>query len=532
MVVNNASLNDGFSSNGFSAYTDLYVGYYGSSNNLTISNGGKFYLYGILGSVIGYQSNSSANSILLSGAGSQLIEVSDDFYVGYYGSSNSLVISNGGQLTVSSYSYGTIIGFDRYSSHNKILVTGSDANGNVSALNDSAGDTSGFGSLYVGYDGSSNSLVLSNGGHAYVAGASFFSNSGTFIGYGSNSTGNYLLVTGTNANGTASTLTNLFDLYLGFAGSSNNLTVNTGGQVFNNNGYIGYSNTSSNNMAMVSGVGTLWSNSGTLTIGQAGSGTLTVANGGMVSATGGITIAAQAGSYGTLNIGSYQGSDSAGIISAPGGIFLGTNGTLNFNELNTTTLSNGLAGYGTIRQIGAGTTILSGPNGNFVGTTTISAGTLQSTRTNALGRGYLTLTNSGTLSLTTNLTINSLVWNTSAIVQLVNPTNSVFLSVTNAITLQGSGINNFDLQGYTPGTNAASAIELLDYGTNTLTTNQFGIDNVVGYTLITSNNALYTYGGSIALIASSSGTTISNTATYPQIIFQTNGILTIPRRRT
>jgi T5SS/PEP-CTERM-associated repeat protein len=188
------------------------------------------------------------------------------------------------------------------------------------------------------------------------------------------------------------------------------------------------------------------------------------------------------------------------------------------------TVSGNISGNGGISQAGSGTLVLSG-NNSYLGGAVVNAGTLVAGSSAALGSGGVQLLG-GTLSLETNLTINSLVWNTSAIVQLLNPTNSIYLTVTDAITLQGSGTNTFDLQGYTPGT-SNNPTELLDFGTNALTVNQFGIDNVTGYTLFTSNNALYTYGGSVALIATTSGTTINSTVTYPQVIFQTNGILNV-----
>jgi len=188
------------------------------------------------------------------------------------------------------------------------------------------------------------------------------------------------------------------------------------------------------------------------------------------------------------------------------------------------TVSGNITGNGGISQGGSGTLVLSG-NNRYIGGAVVNAGTLVAGSSAALGSGGVQLLG-GTLSLETNLTINSLVWNTSAIVQLLNPTNSIYLTVTDAITLQGSGTNTFDLQGYTPGT-SNNPTELLDFGTNALTVNQFGIDNVTGYTLFTNNGALYTYGGSVALIATTSGTTINSTVTYPQVIFETNGILNV-----
>jgi fibronectin-binding autotransporter adhesin len=136
---------------------------------------------------------------------------------------------------------------------------------------------------------------------------------------------------------------------------------------------------SSNNVVVVAGSGSSWSNSGTLTVAVGGSGTLTVADGGSVVATGGINIASQLGSFGTLNIGALGGSDTAGTVSAPT-IALGAGtGVINFNRSDSITISSTITGSvtGAINQLGAGTTILSGNNSGFSGLTTISGGTLQ-----------------------------------------------------------------------------------------------------------------------------------------------------------
>ncbi len=85
-------------------------------------------------------------------------------------------------------------------------------------------------------------------------------------------------------------------------------------------------------------------------IGVSGSGTLTVANGGSVIASGvtGIQVAVNAGSMGVLNIGSYGGNDSAGSIVAPQIGFNSGTGYLNFNQTDTFTLTNAITGANTI----------------------------------------------------------------------------------------------------------------------------------------------------------------------------------------
>lgn len=73
---------------------------------------------------------------------------------------------------------------------------------------------------------------------------------------------------------------------------------------------------------------------------------------------------------GTLQIGDGGTTGTLGRGSVE------NNAALVFNRSDTLTLSNPISGSGEVRQIGAGTTILTGKN-SYSGTTTISAGTLQ-----------------------------------------------------------------------------------------------------------------------------------------------------------
>lgn len=111
----------------------------------------------------------------------------------------------------------------------------------------------------------------------------------------------------------------------------------------------------------------------TLTIGQRGSGTLTVAEGGIArvrSGTGAIIIAAEAGSQGTINIGAYDltHATKAGKVEAATVVFGAGSGTINFNQTDTSTFSASMSGSGSIVQRGTGTTILSGTHTHTGGT--------------------------------------------------------------------------------------------------------------------------------------------------------------------
>jgi len=236
--------------------------------------------------------------------------------------------------------------------------------------------------LNVGYSTAAN---ISN----ITSGTKIFSN--TYVGNSVASSNNLLTVANTNT-----LLTNSGDLVIGISGSSNSLVISNGGFVANQNGWIGSNGTSSNNSVLLTGSGSQWSNIGTLTIGYAGNGTLTVANSATVNASGGFTLASQVGSSGTLNIGRFGTNDAAGTIVTPTITFGSGTGVINFNQANTETLSSMISGQGSIMQSGAGTTILTGSNSGFTGSVIVTGGTLAVNGQN--GSASVTVASGGTLA--------------------------------------------------------------------------------------------------------------------------------------
>lgn len=128
----------------------------------------------------------------------------------------------------------------------------------------------------------------------------------------------------------------------------------------------------------VAGGSTLNSN-GAMTVGTAGNGVLTIAQGGVVTpGTGTLNIANGAGT-GILNIGGTQGgaAEAAGTLTANNVIFGAGTGRINFNHTDTNYLFNPIiSGNGTINQNGLGLTRLNVNNSGFTGTTNVNAGTL------------------------------------------------------------------------------------------------------------------------------------------------------------
>jgi len=132
----------------------------------------------------------------------------------------------------------------------------------------------------------------------------------------------------------------------------------------------------------------VWTNSGQLTVGGSGSGSLTVGSGGIVAASG-LLIASNATSRGTVTLGDSNGSANLWLGSSTISFGRGR-GTLQFAQRGDTTISNAIYGKGIISSMGIGATTLSGNQSGFTGTNYISSGKV------VLGSG---VTNGGSLNI-------------------------------------------------------------------------------------------------------------------------------------
>ncbi|MBX9742449.1 MAG: autotransporter domain-containing protein [Chthoniobacterales bacterium] len=505
----------------------LCVGVHGSYNSLIISNGGTLISRG--NAFIGQNSDSSNNQVIITGIGS-FWNVSatnnngnlfGDLFVGCYGSGNSMIISNGGTL-ISKARYNRI---GRFGSNNKCIITGMgsfwsnsssiilEGTNNELVISNQGRVIAQF--LYLSGrldnclitdndsslnailcdigSGNSNTLVISNGGKLI--------DQIGFIARGNGNTNNNVLVTGSG-----SLWSNTQYLQIGGRGN-NSLVLSNGGVVSSQNAYLGRTGVS--NTALITGLGSLWSNSSMMTIGgefSGAEGTLTLAQEGMLYVGSNLIIASGSNTTGTLNFGTFGGSDAAGALSTPL-ITLGPGAaTINYNQTNTLSITSTITGNGTIQQLGSGITIMSG-NNTYSGTTVISYGILETTNDNALGESRVVLDSGATLQADDNLLISqTLSWNSGGMIAA------------------GSGSNNLSVNtiDFVDGTNGLYSVAplILSHGLIKIAdwTNQIGTVNINNFTtpdsgvgLILSNNAIYARVESGTNLVVASSTMITNT---------------------
>ncbi len=254
---------------------DHFVGSNGAFNRLIVSNSAR--VENNFGS-LGIGATSSNNEATVTGSGS-LWSNRNDLYVGYVGSANRLLVTNGGVVSDNS----GILGIDAASGGNEAVVTGS---GSVWTNRASA---------FVGFSGSVNRLTVTNNGTLLasnnvivgnasgsvsnllwlVAGGVVTNGRSGVVGLNAGANGNLALLSGSSSRWVSGD-----DFLVGSNGSFNQLVVSNGAMLINADGELGQAPGSSNNLAWITGAGSLWTNRGILTVGFYGPGnTLVVSNG-------------------------------------------------------------------------------------------------------------------------------------------------------------------------------------------------------------------------------------------------------------
>ena len=371
---------------------------------------------------IGYESGANSNLVVVSGIGSAWTNVGA--YIGFFGSGNRLVISDGGRV-VSSLGMETKVG--GHSNFNSVLVTG-------------GGSVWTNWSLLVGDGGAFCSMVVSNGG-------SVFAYTDGYVGGTGGGQSNTVMVTGAD-----SIWSNRSRLYIGISKGENTLIVSNGGTVLNAEGIIGYSLGSDNNRVLVTGSGSVW-RSARLLVGYGQSFPNGPTNNQLMVADGGLVLASNL-YVGLLSVASNN------LLSVSGGNLTVTNlsgtgtldirrGRLVFNGGTITSerlwLTNGV---GSISEFNSGTlhtkgTVVSNAQpfviGDGVGSANLHlAGGVHSFQNGTLIRTNSFLTGCGTIN-------GGVVVDAGGAIQ-ANCTNLVFnSSVTNhgAMVVDGAALETF-----------------------------------------------------------------------------------------
>lgn len=209
-----------------------------------------------------------------------------------------------------------------------------------------------------------------------------------------------------SVSGSGSAWHNSMELIIGDSGDagagSGFLFISWGGVVTDTKGTLGLGAGSSGSAFLNGGS---WTNSSDLVIGDSGTGSLSISNGGTVHVGGTVTLAKEGGSFGTLsmtdgilNTASVTGGAGTAILNfyhPDNDYFFTNNGTDGGAAITIT-------GTTAVNQFGSGTTFLTG-NNTYTGLTTIDAGTLQ------IGNGGT----AGTLGTGNTVNNSALVFNRS-----------------------------------------------------------------------------------------------------------------------
>ena len=290
---------------------ETFVGF-GGNGNLTIEAGGQ------VNSRRSYLGDffDSTGVATVTGTGSQWT-ILDVLAVGRFGS-GTISVLDGGEITAGTlfaslsdlHGNGTITA-TAGAVLDADLVFDAD-HGTVQSLAFGSGGTLNLtadrGDLGVGYKQS---------GSVSISGGVSVSSGTGYLGYRSGSTGTATIT------GAGSEWNNSDRLYVGDQGNGT-LTIAAGGQVSNTYGYLGYSVSGSTGAATVTDAGSKWTNNRWLSIGEAGSGILTIAAGGQVTSGNG-----------------YLGihTDSTGVVTVTG---------LGSKWINSDSLHVGRSGTGTL----------------------------------------------------------------------------------------------------------------------------------------------------------------------------------------
>jgi len=423
--------------------------------SMVVSNGGKVLSPSFAGGgTVDSQSADNASSVIVTGPGSVWSNNMGALYVGLYGPGNSLAIRNGGHVIFLDY---TFVGFMVGSSNNNILVA--DAGSIL---------TNEF-NLNVGeYDGG-NSLVISNGGRVISRGG--------LVGVKTTANANNVRVIGPGSAWISwGTFGGYSRMNVGGTSSSNSLFIGDGAQVIDSIGEVGGSN-GVNNSAVVTGEGSVWSNTSTLSVGFLSPSTsLTISNGGKVFNT-------------SVSIGSQAPSSSNYVRVVDGGIWqnaelhVGDQGSSNSlvvagGTVSATLLTVGLASStcDNLLEIDSGNVMVSGTVEIRNGTLILNGGILQADTLVITNSCASFVHNGGTL-IVGNVVVDPNAFRITSIAQegndlrvtwLMGPGQTNTLQAASGAAGGGYGTNGFsDIFVVTNNATAGTLTNFLDVGAAT-----------------------------------------------------------------
>lgn len=468
---------------------DLVVGDAGGGV-LTVSNGGSVTNFnGVIGNQAG-----SVGSATVDGAGSTwasngLLSVASS-------GTGTLTVSNGGAVSSNGASVGDLAG-----SNGTLTVTGTG----------STLTSTGVGNQVIIGNSGTGSLQIAHGGVVNDAFGLIGNNMG---GIGSAS-----------VDGLGSQWNNTGYLAVGAAGGGS-LTILNGGVVMDGaGGFIGTAAGSTGSVS-VTGTNSTWLNAGAIMVGNSGTGTLTVANGGTVGSDGGtvgnfagssgsVTVTGAnsgwAGGAGDVTVGAYgTGSmlvSNGGRVSNANaflGQFAGSTGTATVDGAGSSWTNAGILEVGiggnasvTISNGGAVVAVASflGPSIGAVGTVNVTgAGSAFLISTNIrianVGTGSLTVANGGTVSAGGSITIASGVGSTGTLNIGADAASAAAapgtVTTPSIVFGAGSGSINFNhtSAGYAFAPTVSGAGTINQIAGNTILGNNFsaftGVTNVTG----------------------------------------------------
>lgn len=357
--------------------------------------------------------------------------IGTDIRVGDSGT-GTLDIENGGTVSSGGGSDAAFVG-NQAGSNGSVTVSGTDGSGHASAWTNND-------DLVIGQDGTG-TMNIANGGKV--------SNGAGYIGAGGDPATVFstVIVSGSSGDGLVSTWLNSGDLNVGDAGNGT-LKILGGGTVSNAIGSVG-NQTGGIGAVLISGNDgnghtSTWTSSGQIYIGNAGTGTLTVQDGGKAISDQGL-IGYGAGSNGTVTVTGTDGNGHGSSWTPENNIYAGVSGTGALNIVDGGAVSTSATG-------GGAATLYIGYSSGGAGTVSISSATAAIsilTTTDRVeigesGAGTLTIEKGGRVSAgsDTYIAINSTA--TGTLNLLGDASGRGVLETGSVISGSGAGIFNFN----------------------------------------------------------------------------------------